>query len=151
MLQHRDLTFRNMLIQERNVSSSGTQARSESVHSKSATPLEQDFPFALTIIDFGASRYYGEEIHRSDAGNQGFNDLHAFCDAFYVHVYGRYYTAGAPTEEYAMSIGKPIPRAHQSLQRVLMICTQHNSDKTRVLTKQAVVEIELLASGVSQP
>ena len=108
------------------------------------------FQYFLTVIDFGASRYYGEEIDRVDAGNQGYSDLHALCDAFYVHIYGRYYAVGAPTEEYATSVGKPIPKTRRSLQRVLMLCMQQNSDKTHALTKQGVVEVELLISGVSR-
>lgn len=159
MLQHRDLTFKNMLIQESDRNASNPSSMLAAERNRSASPdstFKLRHQYDLTVIDFGASRYYGEEIHRIDAGNQGYSDLHTLCEAFFLKIYGRYDDTGTSSEGQGHTNGNvlssrnPIPKSHQSLQYVLMLCMQHNSDKTRVLTKQAVAEVELLVSGVSQ-
>ena len=161
-MQHRDLTLKNILIQQKDRDeSSPATLLLKSAWSPSRSPLTATlkFQYYLTVIDFGASRYYGEEINRVDAGNQGYSDLHTLCETFYLHIYGRFYrdAVGAPllSEEQdhivdVVSIENPIPKTRQSLQHVLMLCIQQNSDKTYALTKQTVVKVELLVSGVSQ-
>lgn len=111
--------------------------------------LQLHFPFSLTLLDFGGSRFYDEQISRKVAGNKGFNDLHALCRAFYSQVYGINGLELLDNGSTALPDGTAIPTTMRSLQRVLAHLLESSSHE-KTLTKQALAEAELLIAAVNQ-